>query len=60
MINPKIKVAVKMFAGNALFNLKDRFPWVEEELAGQLEFLMRDGGAGMQAGGKKILKGMKK
>jgi hypothetical protein len=60
MINPKIKVAVKMFAGNALFNLKDKFPWVEEELASQLEFLMRDGGAGMQAGGKKILKEIKK
>ena len=60
MINPKIKVAVKMFAGNALFNLKDKFPWVQEELASQLEFLMRDGGAGMRAGGKKILKEIKK
>lgn len=60
MINPKTKVAVKMFAGNALFNLKDKFPWVEEELAGQLEFLMRNGSAGIQAGGKKILKEIKK
>jgi hypothetical protein len=60
MINPKVKVAVKMFAGNALFNLKDTFPWVQEELAGQLEFLMRDGGAGIQAGSKKILKEIKK
>jgi len=60
MINPKVKVAVKMFAGNALLNLKDTFPWVQEELAGQVEFLMRDGSAGIQAGGKKILKGIKK
>jgi hypothetical protein len=60
MINPKVKVAVKMFAGYALFNLKDAFPWVQEELAGQLEFLMRDGSAGIQAGSKKILKEMKK
>lgn len=60
MIDPKVKVAVKSFAGKALFNLKDKFPWIEEELASQLEFLMRDGSAGMQAGGKKILKEIKK
>ncbi|WPU96821.1 hypothetical protein SNE25_14960 [Mucilaginibacter sabulilitoris] len=60
MINPKIKVAVKMFAGSALFNLKDTFPWVKEELADQLEFLMRDGSPAIQTGGKKILKEIKK
>ena len=60
MINPKVKVAVKMFAANALFNLKDAVPWIQEELAGQIEFLMRDGSAGIQAGGRKILKEMKK
>ncbi|WP_183561233.1 hypothetical protein [Mucilaginibacter sp. SP1R1] len=56
MINPKIKVAVKVFAGRALFNLKDLRPWIAEELAGQLQYLMRDGSAGIQSRGKKILK----
>ncbi|MDN3582654.1 hypothetical protein [Mucilaginibacter flavus] len=55
MINPKTKVAVKVFAGRALFNLKDAFPWIKEELAAQFEFLMRDGSPGIQSRGKKII-----
>jgi len=56
MINPRAKVAVKIFAAYALYNLKDLFPWVKEELTAQMEFLMRNGSAAIQAGGKKILK----
>jgi hypothetical protein len=55
MINPKTKVAVKVFAGRALFNLRDAFPWIKEELASQFEFMMRDGSPGIQSRGKKIL-----
>ncbi|SDD48368.1 hypothetical protein SAMN05216464_101854 [Mucilaginibacter pineti] len=56
MINPKVKVAVKAFAGQALFNLKDTYPWIADELAGQLKYLMRNGSAGIQSKGKRLLK----
>lgn len=36
MINPKVKIAVKAFAAEALFNLSFRYPWIKEELANQL------------------------
>jgi hypothetical protein len=55
MIDAKAKVAVKMFAAYALFNLKDTFPWIKEELCSQMEFLMRNGSPGIQSGGKKII-----
>jgi len=55
MIDPKVKIAVKAFAAEALFNIKDRYPWVKEELAQQLQFLMRDGTAAIQSKGKKLL-----
>ena len=60
MINPRAKVAVKIFAAYALFNLKESFPWVKEELTAQMEFLMRNGSAAIQAGGRKILKEIQK
>lgn len=56
IIAPKVKIAVKAFAAEALFNLKDRYPWVKDELAQQLQFLMRNGSAAIQATGKKLLK----
>ncbi len=55
MIDPKVKVAVKCFASEALFNLRHRYPWIKEELANQIEFLMRNGSAGIQARGKGLL-----
>jgi hypothetical protein len=55
MITPKVKIAVKAFAAEALFNMKDRYPWVKDELAQQLQFLMRDGTAAIQSKGKKLL-----
>jgi hypothetical protein len=55
MIDPKIKIAVKAFASEALFNLRHRYPWIAEELASQLQFLMRNGTAAIQSRGKKLL-----
>ena len=56
MIDPKVLIAVKVFSSEALFNLRHRYPWISGELAEQLQFLMRDGSAAIQARGKKILK----
>ncbi|XHR97565.1 hypothetical protein ACFJIV_13415 [Mucilaginibacter sp. UC70_90] len=56
MIDPKVKIAVKVFAGWALFNLQHRYPWVADELPAQLEFLMRNGTAAIQSAGKKMMK----
>jgi len=55
LIDPKVLVAVKVFAAEALFNLRTRYPWISEELKEQVKFLMRDGSAAMQARGKKLL-----
>jgi hypothetical protein len=55
LINPKVLIAVKIFAAEALFNVRDRYPWIGEELANQIRFLMRDGTAAIQSRGKKIL-----
>jgi len=55
MIDPKVKIAVKCFAAEALFNLRVRYPWIKEELANQLHFLMRNGTAAIQSRGKKLL-----
>ena len=51
LIDPKVKV----FAARALFNLKDCYPWINDELANQIKFLMRDGSPGIQSRGKKLL-----
>lgn len=55
MIDPKVKVAVKVFASETLFNLSRRYTWIADELAAQIKFLMRDGTAGIQSRGRKIL-----
>ncbi|GAB2978010.1 hypothetical protein GCM10027049_11720 [Mucilaginibacter puniceus] len=60
MIDPKVKVAVKVFVAESIFNLRDRYPWVTEELADQIRYMMRDGTAGIQSMGKKLLKGLSK
>jgi hypothetical protein len=56
MIDPKVKVAVKAFAGKALFNLKDRYDWILEELEGQLQIFLCDKSAGMRSAAKNTLK----
>jgi hypothetical protein len=55
LIDPKVLIAVKVHAAEALFNLRNRYPWIAEELANQLQFLMRNGTAAIQARGKKLL-----
>jgi hypothetical protein len=55
MIDPKVKVAVKVFASETLFNLCNRYSWVKDELADQIIFLMRNGTAAIQSRGKKLL-----
>jgi len=55
LIDPKILIAVKVFAAEALFNMRNRYDWIAEELADQVHFLMRDGTAAIQSRGKKIL-----
>jgi len=55
LIDPKVLIAVKVFAAEALFNFRDRYPWISEELANQVRFLMRDGTAAIQSRGRKLL-----
>jgi hypothetical protein len=55
MIDPKVKIAVKCFASEVLFNLRERYPWIKDELANQITFLMRNGSAGIQSRGKRLL-----
>jgi len=55
MIDPKVLIAVKVFSAEALFNLRHRYPWISGELTEQLQFLMRDGSAAIQARGRKLL-----
>jgi hypothetical protein len=55
MIDPQVKIAVKVFASEALFNLRHRYPWINEELTEQIKFLMKDGTAAIQSRGRKLL-----
>ena len=55
IIDPKVLIAVKVFAVQALFNIRHRYPWIAEELANQIQFLMRNGSAAIQSRGKKLL-----
>jgi len=55
MIDPKVLVAVKVFASEALFNMRNRFSWIADELTDQIQFLMRNGTAAIQSRGRKLL-----
>ena len=55
LIDPEILVAVKVFASEALFNMRDRFPWIKDELANQIQFLMKNGSMAIQTRGRKLL-----
>lgn len=55
MIDPKVLIAVKVFASEALFNIRERYPWISDELSNQIRFLMRGGTAAIQSRGKKLL-----
>lgn len=60
LIDEKIKVAVKVFCIQILFNLHFRYDWIREELPVQIEHLMHDGSAGIQSKGRKILSALRK
>lgn len=60
LIDEKIKVAVKAFCIQILFNLHFRYDWIREELPSQIEHLMQDGSAGIQTKGRKILSALGK
>jgi hypothetical protein len=55
MIDRKVKIAVKVFSSEALFNLRHRYPWITEEPTNQIKFLMRNGTAAIQSRGRKLL-----
>jgi hypothetical protein len=55
MIDLKVMIAVKVFAAQALFNIRGRYPWIAEELANQIQFLMRNGSPAIQSRGRKLL-----
>lgn len=59
LIDPEVLVAVKASAAEALLNLSTRYDWIADELANQMEFLMRNGTAAIQARGKRILHQLK-
>ena len=59
MIDPKVKIAVKVFSGEALLNLRDHYIWIAEELQNTVQFLMKNGTAAIQSRGKKILQVLK-
>jgi hypothetical protein len=56
MIEPNVKIAVKGFASHALFNMRDKHTWLTEELANQIQYLMRNGTPAIQSRGRKLLK----
>lgn len=55
LIDPKVLIAIKVFAAQALFNMRLRYPWIATELKDQIQFMMRDGSAAIQSRGKKLL-----
>ena len=55
LIDPKVLIAVKVFAAETLFNMCERYDWIAEELTNQVRFLMRDGTAAIQSRGRKLL-----
>ena len=56
LIDAKTPVAVKVFASEVLFNLRLRFPWINEILADQIKIMMDGGKPAIQVRGKKLLK----
>lgn len=55
LIDPKTKIAVKAFCMESLYNLNTIYPWINEELPSQIDFLMKNGSPGIQSRGKKII-----
>lgn len=59
MINSETPVAVKANCMDILFNLRETYKWIAEELKEQIEFLLKDGMPAIQGRGKRILKRMR-
>lgn len=55
MIDPEVKIAVKVFSGEALFNLRHQYTWIADELTEQIHYLMRNGTAAIQSRGRILL-----
>lgn len=60
LIDPLTPVAVQANCIEILFNMSGEFCWISDELANQIEFLMRSGSSAMQSRGKKILHKLRK
>jgi len=54
LIDPKTRVAVKVWSMEILDSLSDALPWVDEQLEETIRFLMRDGSPGLCNRGAKI------
>ncbi|MBC8054913.1 MAG: hypothetical protein H7Y13_17780 [Sphingobacteriaceae bacterium] len=59
LIDPETPVAVKVNCMDILFNLRNQYDWISDELKDQIIFHLRDGSAAMQSRGKRLLKYMK-
>jgi hypothetical protein len=55
MIDPEVKIAVKVFSSETLFNLRHRYTWIADELTEQIQYLMRNGTAEIQSRGRILL-----
>ncbi|SKB45894.1 hypothetical protein SAMN05660226_01442 [Parapedobacter luteus] len=55
LIDPRTPVAVQVNCMDILFNMRNEFEWIADELVQQTTFLMKDGSAAIQSRGKKIL-----
>lgn len=60
IIDLKVKIAVKVFAADTLYNLRGRYDWIAEELALQTEFLMQNGGPFIKLRGEKLIAALTK
>lgn len=59
LIDPLTPVAVKANCMDILFNMREVFPWITEELKEQVIFLLKNGTPAIQSRGKHILKRLK-
>ncbi len=56
LIDPQVKTAVKVFACNALFNLRNNYHVIKDELENQINFLItKNASPGIISKGKKLL-----
>ena len=56
LIDPETPVAVRVNCMDVLFSLRDRLPWVAEELQCQIVFFLQTGSPALQSRGKAILR----